>query len=156
MSWSSEWLRDWLKRNDTSQVAFARTCGVAPGNVSRWLSGSSRPDREVAETLCSILPENEAREFLIAWTKDTLPKGSEKFIRIQAQDDNSRSTLREEHRGAVDRLWPEGISRELRERLIYFSHLAVEFPEIRKILDVCYEAAKRTIGAESPRSRGHR
>jgi hypothetical protein len=44
---------------------------------------------------------------------------------------------------AGDRSLPSSIGCALAERLIFFGKLAVLNPDIRKILDVCYDAARR-------------
>lgn len=137
MSWCAEWMRDWLDAEGHSQLDLARLAGVDAANVSRWLRGRSKPDREAVAKLTEILPRSEAAELVCAWLRDQMPKYASQLVEVHAI-----ATSPSEEPPAHD--LPEGISAELRKRLIFFGKLSVQNPDIRKILDVCYEAAKRT------------
>lgn len=147
MSWCAEWIRDWLNKNKKSQASLSRLCGIGPDNISRWLNGQSRPDREAISRLVTNLQGAEAAELLVAWLKDCIPAGSDSLVRMEAVPPlaPNNTTLRED--GALYRAqqqyFPPGMSADLRERLLFFGQLALDNPDIRKILDVCYQAAKR-------------
>lgn len=130
-------MRDWLNSAGRSQLELARLAGVDAGNVSRWIRGQSKPDRDAIAKLTEILPQAEAAALVCAWLRDQMPRYADQLVRIEAQAGSVG-----EERAPID--FPAGISQELRKRLIFFSKLAVQNPDIRRILDVCYEAAKRT------------
>lgn len=136
MSWCAEWMRDWLDAGGHSQLELARLAGVDAANVSRWLRGQSKPDREAVAKLTEILPKQEAAELVCAWLRDQMPKYAQDLVEVRPLAP-----------AAIDDVpangFPEGISGELRKRLIFFAKLAIQNPDIRKILDVCYKAAKR-------------
>ncbi len=129
-------MRDWLDSEARSQLDLARLAGVDAANVSRWLRGQSKPDREAIAKLTEILPRREAAELVCAWLRDQMPKYAGQLVEVRAVP---LSQSEEVHANG----FPEGISTELRKRLIFFGKLAIENPDIRKILDVCYKAAKR-------------
>jgi len=150
MSWCSEWIRDWLRAGDRSQSDLASLGGVDPGNVSRWISGQSKPDKEAVAKLIQCVGPSEGSHLLVAWLKDTLPPGAENLVRIAAVPSPGVSGEYESNCNDDDvphrfkgRVLPSGIGGELAERLIFFGELAVLNPDVRKIIDVCYEAAQR-------------
>jgi len=138
-------MRDWLDAKGRSQLDLARLANVDAANVSRWLRGQSKPDREAVAKLAEMLPQHDAAELVCAWLRDQMPKYAEQFIEVRA----ILSSTREE---PPNHEFPHGISTELRKRLIFFGKLAVQNPEIRKILDVCYKAAKRGANNHSKES----
>lgn len=148
MSWCSEWIRDWL-RNGRSQAELAGLGDVDPANVSRWLSGQSKPDREAVGRLIASLGDSEAAELLVAWLRDILPEGAERLVRVAAvpKSGDRATTLRDDEAvyGGKAQVFPDGMSADLRERLLFFGELAVENTDVRKILDVCYQAARRRL-----------
>jgi transcriptional regulator with XRE-family HTH domain len=129
-------MRDWLDAENRTQLDLARLAGVDAANVSRWLRGQSKPDREVVARLTEILPRPEAAELVCAWLRDQMPKFAGQLVEVRAVPGYSS-----EEPPSTD--FPEGISAELRKHLIFFGKLAVQNPDIRNILDVCYDAAKR-------------
>lgn len=150
MSWCSEWIRDWLRAGDRSQSDLASLVGVDPANVSRWISGQSKPDKEAVARLIQTIGPLDASHLLVAWLKDVLPSGTENLVRISAvpamdmrsdpENNLSDDLVAYQSNG---RVLPSGMGAELAERLIFFGKLAVLNPDIRKILDVCYDAARR-------------
>jgi transcriptional regulator with XRE-family HTH domain len=129
-------MRDWLDAEDRSQMDLARLAGVDAANVSRWLRGQSKPDRQAVAKLAEVLPRQEAAELVCAWLRDQMPKFASQLVEVHAVS----SSPGEE---PAHHEFPEGISQELRKRLIFFGKLAVQNPDIRNILNVCYDAAKR-------------
>jgi len=138
-------MRDWLDAEGRSQLELARLANVDAANVSRWLRGQSKPDREAVAKLTEMLPQREAAELVCAWLRDQMPKYAEQLVEVRSIP----SSAREE---PPNHEFPQGISTELRKRLIFFGKLAVQNPEIRKILDVCYKAAKRGTNHHSKES----
>ena len=155
MSWCSEWIRDWLKQGKKkgkkrTQNDLAHLADIDAGNISRWLSGQSRPDPKALGTLTASLTDQESADLLIAWVKDMLPEGHEKLVHIyslvsDAETGKSKGpTGKKQAPPAVDPgKFPLGVSDDLQEQLVYFSKLAVANPDVRKILDVCYDAVTR-------------
>jgi transcriptional regulator with XRE-family HTH domain len=139
-------MRDWLDAKGGSQTDLARLAGVDAANVSRWLRGQSKPDREAVSKLLEILPQREASELVCAWLRDQMPKYAQQLVEVRALP------LSVSEETPVND-FPEGFSVELRKRLIYFGKLAVQNPDIRKILDVCYKAAKRAGNNHSGKSK---
>lgn len=135
-------MRDWLDTQGRSQLELARLAGVDAANVSRWLRGQSKPDREAISKLTNILPRNEAAELICAWLRDQMPRHAQQLVEV-----NPITNSVHEHNAPQD--FPAGISDELRKRLVFFGKLAVQNHDIRKIVDVCYEAAKRGCNQNS-------
>lgn len=145
MSLCSEWIRDWLRRSGKSQSELASLGGVDPANVSRWINGQSRPDREAIGRFALALPHSEGTALMIAWLKDLLPEGADERIQIEpVLEEDDGCELREDTPPyQAHSLFPPAMGIDLRERLLFFGKLALENPDIRKILDVCYQAAVR-------------
>jgi transcriptional regulator with XRE-family HTH domain len=146
MSWSAEWMRDWLDAEERSQLELARLAGVDAANVSRWLRGHSKPDREAVARLTEALPPREAADFICAWLRDQMPKYAQQLVEVRPVDPAAGGELSPNQ-------FPAGISGELRKRLVFFGKLALQNPDIRKILDVCYNAARRAGNHRSRRPR---
>lgn len=146
MSWYSEWMRDWLRSGKT-QGDLAEMAGVNPANVSRWLSGRSRPDAEAMGRLVANMERSDAAKLLAAWLRDFIPEGAGHLVRLEAlPSSRGETTLKDDegvYRVRTDSGFPAGMSEDLRERLRFFGQLALENPDIRKIVDVCYDAALR-------------
>lgn len=144
MSWCSEWVHDWLRKSGRTQADLAGVGGVDRANVSRWQSGQSKPDREIIANLINELPVAEATGLLVAWLKDSVPEGGAGLVQIVAAEaEASQTMVREDFQRAGQRLFPAGMSADLQERLLFFGHLAVGNPDIRRILDLCYQLARR-------------
>lgn len=97
------------------------------------------------------MDRSEASELLVAWMRDFIPDGAERLIRLEtvAGELEEANLLKEEegrYHTAVQRLFPAGMSDELQEKMLFFAQLAVENPDVRKIMDVCYQAAQRARG----------
>jgi hypothetical protein len=114
-----------------------------PGSVSRWLSGQTYPNREAVAALVESLNDADAAEFLVAWLKDILPENGRRLISIRPVGKTQSSVLREEYQATTKASFPPGTSNELRKQLVFFSELAVKNPDVRKIVEVCYQAATR-------------
>ena len=115
---------------------LARLAGVDAANVSRWLRGQSKPDREALAKLSEVLPRGEAADLVCAWLRDQMPRYAQQLVEVHAITQTAGEDIPRKD-------FPEGISNELRKRLIFFGKLAVQNSELRKIIDVCYEAARR-------------
>jgi len=141
MSWTVEWMRDWLgsgpgRRTQTELAAIADS---DPANVSRWINGQTRPEREVIERLLSGLGDEEATRLATAWLRDQMPASAARLVQILP----AKSKVKE---GSPAAGFPAGMSADLREKLAFFGRLAMNNPDVRKILDVCHDAAKRAHG----------
>ncbi|MFT3990043.1 MAG: helix-turn-helix transcriptional regulator [Luteolibacter sp.] len=144
MSWTSEWLKDWLSAGKTrrTQVELAALAGVDPANISRYLSGQTRPESDVIERILSKLSQEDGARLVTAWLTDSLPSSARQLVQIFP---NTTSKVSDQ----TDDLFLYGIGRDLRERLEFFGRLAMVNPDVRKILDVCYDAARRKQDKEA-------
>jgi transcriptional regulator with XRE-family HTH domain len=141
MSWTIEWMRDWLGSDPgrRTQTELAAIAGADPANVSRWLNGQSKPERDVIERLLPQLDDDEATRLATAWLRDQLPDSASRLVQILP----AKPKIREATPAPT---LPAGMSADLREKLAYFGRLALANPDVRKILDVCHDAAKRAHG----------
>ena len=143
MSWCSEWIRDWLRNGPRTQLELARIAGIDAGSVSRWLNGQSLPDSEVLKRFHGRLPDAEFANLLVAWLQDQLDDSLLPLVKItpaEGLDPDAGYRIKDPAKGEFHRF-----GAELREKLEFFGLLSIHNPAIRKILDVCYEAA---IGRE--------
>lgn len=83
-----------------------------------------------------------------------LPTGHEKLVHIYslvpetgAGSEKSPADKKQAPAAEDPCKFPSGISTDLQERLVYFSKLAVVNPDVRKIVDVCYDAVTRETQA---------
>lgn len=136
-----------MKSGNRTRADLATMAAVDPANVSRWLSGHSKPDRSAIETLTQVLNDQDSADLLIAWLQDLLPHGWDKYLRVERRYfDSSSSAVSEDTTNYKPsrRAFPPGMSDELVEQLIFFGALAVTNPDIRKIIEVCFDAANRS------------
>ncbi len=141
MSWCSEWIRNWLRGGPRTQLELARLAGVDSANVSRWLSGQSRPDAEVVARMAKNLNESEAANLAVAWAKDLIPLALSPYLEIRGKHGKAEPPP-PPLSGFAD------LGQDLLEKLELFGRLAVANPELRRIIDVVYEAA--VAGREEP------
>ena len=137
MSWCSEWIRNWLRGGPRTQLELARLAGVDSANVSRWLSGRSRPDSEAVARMVKNLSDPEAANLAVAWAKDLIPVALAPYLEIRGKLDGVKPPPPQASGFAE-------LGEDLLEKLALFGQLAVANPDLSKIMDVVYEAA---IGA---------
>lgn len=129
-------MRDWIERGKRSQMELASLGEVAPANVSRWLSGQHRPDRNAIEKILSKLPIEEATDLIIAWLKDQIPESATNLIDIVPVAPNSKSPKLQ-----FD-AFPKGMSSKLKKHLILIGNLAMKDPKIFRIVESCCNIAE--------------
>jgi transcriptional regulator with XRE-family HTH domain len=74
-----------IQNRDSSrgaQSVFARQCGIEPANLSRYLSGDSRPDVEWLEKICQPLSDEERVEIVMAYLRDEIPPSAATLVKI--------------------------------------------------------------------------
>jgi transcriptional regulator with XRE-family HTH domain len=138
MSWTTEWMRNWLsagKKLRRTQIELAALAELGPANVSRWLSQQTKPDQESIEMIAAKLEPAEAQ----AWLHDHVPLAARHLVEVRPVGNKPLEGP------PPEKAFPEGMSTELKERLIFFGQMAMASPEVRQILNVCYDAAQRAL-----------
>jgi len=127
-----------LDEQGWTQQGFAHRLGTDPANVSRWLSGKSAPDSNTVGKILEALPEEFQSDMLTAYLKDQVPERFEPVVKIEAI---SGGKLRPSDAGPD---LPEALSPELKKQIVYFSKLALRWPEVKKLIESFYAVAHRS------------
>jgi len=126
-----------LDEQGWTQQEFASRLGTDPANVSRWLSGKSAPDSGTVGRILEALPEEFQSDMLAAYLRDQVPPRFEPVVNIEPV---TGGKLRPAHSAPE---LPEALSPELRKQIVYFSKLALRWPEVKKIVETFYAVAHR-------------
>jgi transcriptional regulator with XRE-family HTH domain len=126
-----------IQEQGWTQQGFAHRLGTDPANVSRWLSGKSSPDSSTVGKILESLPEEYQSDLLSAYLKDQIPQRFDSMVRIESIEGGRLRSLDAEPE------LPEALSPELKKQVVYFSRLALRWPEVRRILDLFYQVAHR-------------
>jgi len=126
-----------LDEQGWTQQEFANRLGTDPANVSRWLSGKSAPDSTTVGKILEALPEEFQSDMLTAYLRDQVPPRFEPIVSIEPV---TGGKLRPS--GSAPEL-PEALSPELKKQIVYFSKLALRWPEVKKIVEMFYAVAHR-------------
>jgi transcriptional regulator with XRE-family HTH domain len=126
-----------LDEQGWTQQGFAHRLGTDPANVSRWLSGKSAPDSSTVGKILEALPEEFQSDLLTAYLKDQVPERFEPVVKIEAVGGGKLRPSAD----APD--LPEALSPELKKQIVYFSKLALRWPEVKKLIESFYAVAHR-------------
>lgn len=144
MSQCSEWLRDWLRTAGRTQSDLARLAKVDGANVSRWISGRSRPDSEAIQRLIANLEPVDAAALAVVWVRDQLPAEVARHILVTPISD--RAAERPDSGYKI-----QSLGRDLSEKLEAFGRLALINPDLRRIIDVVFDAITNSTCANVTR-----
>jgi transcriptional regulator with XRE-family HTH domain len=120
-----------------TQQSFAKQLDTDPANVSRWLSGKSAPDSATIGHILECLPEEYRSDLLTAYLQDQIPDRFETIVNIQPI---AGGKLRV---GDVGPDLPETLGSETRKQVVHLAHLALRWPEVRKLIDIVYSMARK-------------
>jgi transcriptional regulator with XRE-family HTH domain len=120
-----------------TQQSFANRLETDPANVSRWLSGKSAPDSNTVGKILEALPEEFQSDLLTAYLKDQVPVRFDPMVKIEAVNGGKLRPSQEAPE------LPEALSPELKKQIVYFSKLALRWPEVKKIIESFYALAHR-------------
>ncbi|MEI6871544.1 MAG: helix-turn-helix transcriptional regulator [Verrucomicrobiota bacterium] len=126
-----------LNEQGWTQQEFANRLDTDPANVSRWLSGKSAPDSNTVGKILEALPEEFQSDMLTAYLRDQVPPRFEPIVNIEPV---TGGKLRPSDSSPE---LPEALSPELKKQIVYFSKLALRWPEVKKIVETFYAVAHR-------------
>ncbi len=130
-------LTELLRQQGWTQQGFANRLGTDPANVSRWLSGKSAPDSSTVGKILEALPEEFQSDLLNAYLKDQVPPRFETLVKIETLEGGKIMPPSNEPD------LPDALGPELKKQIVYFSKLALRWPEARKIIEMFYSVAHR-------------
>ena len=86
--------------------------------------------------MASKLDSAGAARLVVAWLRDQTPESVRHLVTVHPANTGKSEESRED--------FPGDMGVELKERLVFFGHLAMNNVHVRKIPDICYEAARHS------------
>jgi transcriptional regulator with XRE-family HTH domain len=131
-------LSSFLKEAGWTQQNLADRLGTDQATVSRWLSGRVEVSSEAVSKMLQITPPERRSEMLEAFLRDRIPSGLEHLVELRPAD-LPVGHLPLKHSAGPE--FPEVVDVNLKRRLVFFCHLALQSPEVRKLIDLVFRLA---------------
>lgn len=138
-------LSRFLKENEWTQQNLADRLETDQATVSRWLSGRVEVSAEAIQRLVQIVPAEHRSVLMEAYLRDRIPEGLEHLVDLRPTTVSSEHPPIKQLKGPE---FPEVADVNLKRRLVFLCHLALQSPEIRKVVDLLY----RLICGRRPRN----
>jgi hypothetical protein len=131
-------LSRFLKETGWTQQNLADRLGTDQATVSRWLSGRVEVSSEAVSKLLHIAPPERRSELLEAFLRDRIPTDLEHLIELRPVSLPAGHVPLMQTSGPE---FPEVVDTNLKRRLVFFCHLALQSPEVRKLIDLVFKLA---------------
>jgi hypothetical protein len=132
MSFFRTYLADVLRTHDWTQQHLANLLDTDQASVSRWISGRSVPDKRSLGILLKVLPAKHRGHLLASYLMDMIPEGCEGAVSLNAQEGEGWEPA---VRGPE---FPAHIEPELKKHLVFFTNLASQSHDVRRVLSILY------------------
>jgi hypothetical protein len=132
MSFFRTYLADVLRTHNWTQQHLASLLDTDQASVSRWISGRSVPDKRSLGILLKVLPAKHRGHLLAAYLTDMIPEGCESAVDLRAGEGGEWEPT---SRGPE---FPSHIEPELKKHLVFFTNLAIQSHDIRRVLSILY------------------
>jgi transcriptional regulator with XRE-family HTH domain len=131
-------LSRFLKEAGWTQQNLADRLGTDQATVSRWLSGRVEISSEAVSKLLHVAPPERRSELLEAFLRDRIPPDLDHLVELRPSTvPSGQIPLRH----ATGPEFPEVVDTNLKKRLVFFCHLALQSPEVRKLIDLVFRLA---------------
>jgi transcriptional regulator with XRE-family HTH domain len=131
-------LSRFLKETGWTQQNLADRLGTDQATVSRWLSGRVEVSSEAVSKLLHIAPPERRSELLEAFLRDRIPSELEHLVELRPANLPAGQIPLKQTTGPE---FPEIVDTNLKRRLVFFCHLALQSPEVRKLIDLVFRLA---------------
>jgi transcriptional regulator with XRE-family HTH domain len=131
-------LSRFLKETGWTQQNLADRLGTDQAIVSRWLSGRVEVSSEAVSKLLHIAPPERRSELLEAFLRDRIPTELEHLVELRPVNLPAGQIPLKQSSGPE---FPEVVDTNLKRRLVFFCHLALQSPEVRKLIDLVFRLA---------------
>lgn len=127
-----------LKEAGWTQQNLADRLDTDQATVSRWLSGRVEVSSEAVSRLLHIAPPERRSELLEAFLRDRIPADLEHLVELKPANLPPNHVPLKQTSGPE---FPEIVDTNLKRRLVFFCHLALQSPEVRKLIDLVFRLA---------------
>ena len=131
-------LSRFIKETGWTQQNLADRLGTDQATVSRWLSGRVEVSSEAVSKLLHIAPPERRSELLEAFLRDRIPSELEHLVELRPVNLPAGQIPLKQSTGPE---FPEVVDTNLKRRLVFFCHLALQSPEVRKLIDLVFRLA---------------
>lgn len=131
-------LSRFLKETGWTQQNLADRLETDQATVSRWLSGRVEVSSEAVSKLLHIAPPERRSELLEAFLRDRIPSELEHLVELRPVNLPAGQIPLKQSTGPE---FPEVVDTNLKRRLVFFCHLALQSPEVRKLIDLVFRLA---------------
>jgi len=139
-------LANFLRQNHWTQQHLAGLLDADQATVSRWLSGRVQMGGDTLAKLLSLVPDEQKSVLLETYLRDQIPEGCDYLVKLSAVGvENSR--LKPQTIPEPD--FPKAMEPQLKRRLVFFAHIAMGSPDVRKLIDVVYKLVSRGKSLQS-------
>ncbi len=106
--------------------------------MSRWLSGRVEVSSDAVSKLLQIAPPERRSELLEAFLRDRIPADLGHLVELRPSNLPAHHVPLKQSSGPD---FPEIVDANLKRKLIFFCHLALQSPEVRKLIDLVFRLA---------------
>jgi transcriptional regulator with XRE-family HTH domain len=131
-------LSRFLKETGWTQQNLADRLGTDQATVSRWLSGRVEVSSEAVSKLLHIAPPERRSELLEAFLRDRIPPDLDHLVELRPSKVPAGQIPLRHSTGPE---FPEVVDTNLKRKLVFFCHLALQSPEVRKLIDLVFRLA---------------
>ena len=133
-------LTKFLRENHWTQQRLAGLLDADQATVSRWLSGRVQMGGSTLEKLLSLVPGGQKGLLLEAYLRDQVPQGCEHLVDLKPLGAAAEAA---KPRGTDEPEFPKVMDPELRRKLVFISNMAMNSPDVRKLIDIIFKLANK-------------
>jgi len=133
-------LTKFLRENHWTQQKLAGQLDADQATVSRWLSGRVQMGTTTLEKLLTLVPAGQKGVLLEAFLRDQIPQGCDHLIELKPAG-ASAEALKPKPPGEPE--FPKTMDPDLRRRLVFMANLAMNSPDVRKLVDIVFKLANK-------------
>lgn len=131
-----------IKENQWTQNQLAAKLNADQATVSRILSGRVQMKSKTLGKLLKVVPPEQKGPLLEAYLRDEIPSGCEHLVDLKSatgEGPHSEDVNDENHPE-----FPKTIDAELKKRLVFMSNVAINSPDVRKVIEVVYRLVNKS------------
>ena len=131
-----------LKENQWTQNQLAAKLGADQATVSRILSGRVHMKSKTLGKLLKVVAPEQKGPLLEAYLRDEIPNGCDHLVELKSATGEGLHS--EDSNDGSHPEFPKTIESELKKRLVFMSNIAINSPDVRKVIEVVYRLVNKS------------
>lgn len=130
-----------IRENRWTQNQLAGKLNADQATVSRILSGRVQMKSTTLGKLLKVVPTEQRGLLLEAYLRDEIPNGCDHLVELKSA--TGEGVILEDSDDETSPEFPKTIDAELKKRLVFMSNVAINSPDVRKVIDVVYRLVNK-------------